>query len=109
MLMLKNIFTKVLSLILLVLLFVPTFLALEHSFEQHEHKVCLDNALHMHEDIVECHIGDYQFTPYQFDLNIYREYVEFNIIKQPIFNSKYIVYSNYTSNLNLLRGPPFFS
>ncbi|WP_375239507.1 hypothetical protein [Aurantibacter sp.] len=105
----KNVFIKSLALILLVLLFVPTILALEHSFENHKHTVCLDDSEHIHEDIVECHIDEYQFTSYNFQLNIFREYLEANVVKQPIYNTNYVVYANYTSNLNLLRGPPKFS
>jgi hypothetical protein len=106
---LKNIFIKSLALVLLVVLFVPTILALEHSFEDHKHVVCLDDSEHIHEDIVECHIGEYQFIPYGFNLNIFREYLETNVVKQPINNTNYVVYTNYTSNLNFLRGPPKFS
>ena len=106
---LKNIFIKSLALILLVVLFVPTILALEHSFEDHKHIVCLDDSVHIHEDIVECHIGEYQFTPYSFQLNIFREYLETKIAKQPVYNNNYVVYTSYTSNLNPLRGPPIYS
>ena len=56
-----------LSLFLSLIFLFPSLVKLEHFFEAHEHKLCSDTKIHIHEKDIDCSIDLFGFSYFQLD------------------------------------------
>ena len=98
--------SKVLVVLLTIVLVTPTFVKLNHIFEDHKHEVCkTPNKTHFHELEIDCEF-------YDFKLNTEFNY-SFTSIEIPVLKgltetivSQYFFLSDYQQLQFSLRGPP---
>ena len=99
---------KILTMLLVVLLWVPSAVKLAHVFEHHKHEICKGgDSTHIHKVDLDCEFQKFQINNnYTFSKIIFDGY-------QPQENSKtteskYHFLSKYQSLHFSLRGPPAF-
>lgn len=101
----KNIQLSFASCLLAIALVFPSLVQFSHIFENHEHNFCGDVTTHLHEQKLDCDLGDFHFTHFHFEETISYE--------TPIIEASTVVEITYTSRryhtLSTsigLRGPP---
>lgn len=103
----EHILFKILSIILVVTLLIPSIVKVGHVFEDHKHDFCTDNLsqTHLHTLDLECEFYKFKVnTKYHTVLNNFRIVIEENHSK--INNSFYYFLSNHQQLPFSLRGPP---
>ena len=102
----EHIIFKLITLVLVLSLFVPTVVKFNHVFVHHTHKVCLDDTTtHIHKVDLDCEFHKFQlnqnFTFNQTYLQLFSpQEKDIEIVSQYNFLSKY-------QRLHFsLRGPP---
>lgn len=79
-----------------------------HLEEDHDHIVCVDSTVHLHEKVLDCELHDQQINSFSFEL---LSYPDFNkVLALPVQND--FVSSFFTSEItskHLVRGPPSHS
>ena len=99
---------KILTMLLVVLLWVPSTVKLAHVFDHHKHEICQgDNSTHIHKVDLDC-----EFQKFQINNNYTFSKIVFEIFQlkenSKTIESQYIFLSNYQSLHFSLRGPPAF-
>ncbi|KJD31463.1 hypothetical protein PK35_14660 [Tamlana nanhaiensis] len=106
--MTKHITFKFFALLLVGLLCLPTILKLQHSFEHHEHKVCLDDSTtHIHTVDLDCDFHKFQLN-HHFTLT---EQTFESLPETTPFQNNFKSYSFLKNHQHLyfsLRAPPAF-
>lgn len=96
---------KISAVILLMLLLLPTFSSIAHSFGDHDHPVCKEVKTHLHELESECAVCDFHFEAFNFtplqNVTDYSTTYFLNHISHYDSITTLNTYYNYT-----LRGPP---
>ncbi|WP_296384811.1 hypothetical protein [Winogradskyella sp.] len=99
---------RVLALILVLAVLLPSVVKLTHAFNHHTHEVCeSDNeaTTHFHESDLECDFYKFKLTKNQFFvLSKYEKNAKFQFSKQKL--DYYISFNNYQQLTRFLRGPP---
>ena len=100
---------KVLSILLMGLIFSPQLIQLQHAFSDHKHPTCQIAKHHLHEVNLDCDFGDYFHTSHYVISPFYVQEVFVvpahktpQIYKSPIVETTVLQHK-------LLRGPPIFS
>lgn len=99
---------KVLAILLILAILMPSAVKLTHSFNHHKHEVCdNDNThkIHFHESDLDCDFYKFKLTKIQFfKLNEYQTKKQTDYFKP---NSKYFTsLNNHQQLTRFLRGPP---
>lgn len=104
-----HILTKILSVVLITVLLIPSAVKLGHVFENHKHEVCTDNAsTHLHSLDMDCEFYKFKlnnqlsFTPDYFQ-------VASLDVNHKIIQSQYFFISEFQQLQVALRGPPLNS
>lgn len=90
----------------MIALLTPSFVKLNHVFENHKHEVCLDyTKTHMHEFDVDC-----EFYKFKLNKQFYVGFQNFELIPDDdnfqLIISQYQSVSKYQRLQFALRGPP---
>jgi len=97
---------KILTILLVILLWVPSTVKLAHVFDHHKHEICQgDNSTHIHKVDLECEFQKFSIThPFQLP----KEFIEFFQTLSPsrTYNLTYKFLNNHRSLSYSLRGPP---
>ncbi len=62
----RKIISHFLGVILTLVFLFPSLLQFEHLFENHEHLVCKENKVHLHQKNLDCSIYDFHFSTFSF-------------------------------------------
>ena len=97
---------KILTMLLVVLLWVPSAVKLAHVFEHHKHEICQGgDSTHIHSVDLDC-----EFQKFQINTSYTLSKIVFEIFQlkenSKAIESQYIFLSNYQSLHFSLRGPP---
>ncbi|PQJ23216.1 hypothetical protein [Tenacibaculum sp. SG-28] len=100
-------FKKHITLLFLLVLFIPATIQTLHAFENHSHSVCMEDSeeQHFHEQEVDCCLPNFQFQPHSFA-------VRHNFLEPTILISeKEIAYTEsilnkFVTNYKTSRAPP---
>ena len=97
---------KIVSLLAVVMLLIPTIVKFTHTFNHHTHKVCTgEKSTHLHKVDLDCEFFKFQtnknFTFTSFIIDLFSEQEI-----QPEIESQYVFLSDYQRLRFLLRGPP---
>ena len=83
----------------------PSFVQLEHLYEDHEHSFCGNASTHLHEQEVDCNFSKFFVTTFYQSTNL-----EFNLHAPNIstleIESYHAIPISKISHSYLLRGPP---
>lgn len=92
------------GLLTLVFLF-PSILQFEHLFESHEHKVCKENTVHIHQKNLDCSIYDFHFSAFNFQLISHNVSAaqKADLLRPSCKDEKIVKTTRYYPTL---RGPP---
>ncbi|WP_165748139.1 hypothetical protein [Cellulophaga sp. Z1A5H] len=107
-----NYISKALTAVFLLLfMMLPLAIQFVHSFENHEHTTCKDQDnqnTHIHQKSLDCHICDFHFFSFTYDLSSYPELVKttFSLKVTNSFTTQFI--NSFNNNNTFLRGPPSF-
>jgi ABC-type sugar transport system permease subunit len=99
------------SVFLLLFMMSPLVIQFVHSFENHKHTTCKDQKnqnTHIHQKSLDCHICDFHFFSFTYDISSYPEFVKATITLKVAkkFTTQFI--NSFNNNNTLLRGPPNF-
>ncbi|QXP52128.1 hypothetical protein [Cellulophaga sp. HaHa_2_1] len=99
------------SVFLLLFMMLPLAIQFVHSCESHEHIACKnqDNQkTHIHQKSLDCHICDFHFFSFTYDISSYPEFVKtaFSLKAITSFTPQFI--NTFLNNNTSLRGPPSF-
>jgi len=99
---------KILTVLLVVTLFVPSAVKLAHVFEHHKHEICQGgDSTHIHKVDLDC-----EFQKFQINNNFALSQITFEVFKlnenSKTIESKYYFLSKYQRLHFSLRGPPAF-
>lgn len=90
-----------------IVIFLPAIVQLVHTFEKHEHGICMSkDDQHFHQKDVDCVLCHLQGETYAI-LND-RDFPVFNSEVQILLSTQYNFLSNYQQLSFSLRGPPVF-
>ncbi len=104
----KYIYKSFFSLVLILVLMMPTATQFSHLFEDHEHQVCSEQSIHFHEASVDCKISLYSQQSFSFNILNYTEIIVVNYYN--LISTVYTSVLKYTTVKNIhLRGPPSLS
>jgi len=81
---------------------------IHHLEDDHEHIVCSDSTVHLHEKVLECELHDQQINAFHFELLDYPNFQNVHLFL--VRDDNYISFftsEKYTTQL--LRGPPSHS
>lgn len=95
--------------LLVLTILLPSIVQLSHLYEEHNHVVCFNDSLHVHEKIQNCDIQDFHLTSFNFEPKQNIENTDFII---PNFINSiyhYLPYKTHDHSINNLRAPPFLS
>ena len=97
-----------LTILLVLMLLVPSAVKLAHVFEHHQHEVCQDeNSTHIHQVDLDC-----DFQKFQINNNFTLSQITFEVFQlnehSTVIESQYRFLSKYQSLHFSLRGPPAF-
>ncbi|WP_346880780.1 hypothetical protein [uncultured Algibacter sp.] len=102
----KQIGQAILSILLLVVLLLPTGIQFSHSFEHHEHTSCNNKQTHLHQNVQECKICDFHLTSFSYQIPEYTQILNPEIF----FNTEEylpVLFFNFHKKTNTqLRAPP---
>ncbi|QWX83357.1 hypothetical protein H0I23_12965 [Cellulophaga sp. HaHaR_3_176] len=94
------------SVFLLSALLFPSAIQFTHAFEGHEDISCKQKSTHIHQKVSECHICDFHFFSFNYDIIKYQEFAKISIPSKMV-TSFTTQFSNLLNNNNTsLRGPP---
>ncbi|MDA8699334.1 hypothetical protein N9M11_04390 [Flavobacteriaceae bacterium] len=102
----KQIIKNTIASMLLMSLLLPTVFQFVLLFEDHDHNVCTEQQVHVHESSVECEICTLQFSPLTYRLaeQIKQEVLlHTETVKE---NSNSLLLHSLTITNIKLRGPP---
>ena len=103
-----KIFKKYSIICLSIVVFLPTIVQLVHTFEKHEHGICISkDDQHFHQKDSDCALCHLQAETHAI-LND-RSFPVFNAKEQILLRTRYNFLSNYQQLSFSLRGPPVFS
>lgn len=90
-----------------IVIFLPAIVQLVHTFEKHEHGICISkDDQHFHQKDPDCVLCHLQGETYAI-LND-RDFPVFNSEEQILLSTQYNFLSNYQQLSFSLRGPPVF-
>ncbi len=90
-----------------VLVFMPAVVQLVHTFEKHEHGICISkDDQHFHQKDPECVLCHLQGET--FAIITEEDFPVFNNKEQLLVSTQYNFLSNYQQLSFSLRGPPIF-
>ena len=97
---------NILTILLVVMLLVPSAVKLAHVFEHHQHEVCQDeNSTHIHKVDLDC-----DFQKFQINTNFNQLQTVFELFQVKKYSKKilsqYYFLSKYQRLHFSLRGPP---
>lgn len=99
---------KVLSLVLILSVLLPSAVKLSHVFTHHKHEVCKndsDSTTHFHELDVDC-----EFYKFKLNTNYYSGFYTFETVILNNYNkansSFYLFLRTHLQDTSYLRGPP---
>jgi len=102
----KQFGNNIIALLLLISLLSPSAFQFVSIFEKHEHIVCSEQQVHVHESIVECDVCLFHFTPLNYTLAQYKD-LEVLLIPETIKDSfASLLFHSFTVTNIQLRGPP---
>ena len=102
----EHIVFKILTILLVVTLWVPSAFKIAHVFEHHKHEVCEGGgSTHIHQVDLDCEFQKFSIT-HHFQLP--KEFIEFFQTLSPsrTYNLTYKFLNNHRSLSFSLRGPP---
>lgn len=97
---------KVVTLILAIILLIPSAVKLSHAFSHHSHEVCKGEVeSHIHKVNLDCDFYKFKLnTPFTLHTDNYNF---FSIVENhAIVNTQYDNFSDYQQLIIYLRGPP---
>lgn len=104
----KEIFKIVSAAIFSLVLLFPTAVKVAHTFENHEHEVCIDYSVHIHQKRLDCSVCDFHFSIFNFTP---QQLPELTVLQG--FKKTETVYLlpefSVSSTFYFLRGPPLLS
>ena len=102
-------FLRILSLVLIVSVLLPSAIKLSHTFNHHTHQVCKNDEdasnTHFHEVDIDCEFYKFKLSPNQY-------FLVYDYDKSPEIygllwsSSHYISFNNHQQFTRQLRGPP---
>ncbi|WP_426430540.1 hypothetical protein ACPX19_13390 [Winogradskyella sp. HB-48] len=99
---------KVLSLVLVLSVLLPSAVKLSHVFNHHKHEVCKNDSnstTHFHEIDLDC-----EFYKFKLNTNYYSGFYTYETIIQNNFSKlnacEYLFLRTHQQNTSHLRGPP---
>lgn len=104
----NQIMRKIVSFLLLAILFFPGTIQFAHAIEGHEHTTCQEVNKHYHEAITDCDICDFHFVPFTYDLYSYPEFVNSIIPAKVKKHFSPLTYTPFLKTNTQLRAPPYF-
>lgn len=96
------------SLLLIMIVMLPSVFQLVHVFEEHEQDYCVENSTHIHEHEIKCSVCDFKLNSTDNQLTKYVEFLKINFDKQLIFEYYNFKYNHQHLSYSL-RGPPTLS
>ncbi|MEX0273317.1 MAG: hypothetical protein AB3N16_02955 [Flavobacteriaceae bacterium] len=96
------------SLILLVVLLLPMAVQCFHTLEGHGHVPCDENSVHFHEKADDCHICDFHFAPFTYDIAEFPEWASPEIPTGIEKHFYFLQLSSFLEDNTRLRAPPSF-
>tara|TARA_B100000780_G_C21077281_1_gene433741 strand:+ start:219 stop:548 length:330 start_codon:yes stop_codon:yes gene_type:complete len=105
----RQVVKNIIASLLLILLLLPTALQFVSIFKKHEHTLCSEQQVHVHESTVKCEICSFHFTSSNYNLVQQNELEGLSISeKKPERNGSLLHHSFAITNIQL-RGPPVLS
>ena len=99
--------TKI-SFILIWVLIVPNMLQFAHVLEEHNHTICKEVSVHLHEAKWDCSLCDFNLSSFNFDFispTLSEDPIAYSYLSIPYIEAEKIG----ISSLIFLRGPPLFT
>lgn len=102
----EHIISKLITLVLALVLLVPTLYKFGHIFAHHEHDICKgEKATHLHEINTDCDLHKFKLNNHYYFSIAYQElFHETAIYKIPVLTYKFL--NNHRPLSFSLRGPP---
>lgn len=104
----KQLGGKVVSLLLMAALMFPLVVQFAHSFEIHAHPSCDDRSVHLHQEVQDCNICHFHFSPCTYQVTDSAVLVTVPIPKTGRATFPEALFSFDRTNTQL-RAPPLFS
>ncbi|WP_297798608.1 hypothetical protein [uncultured Eudoraea sp.] len=96
------------SLVLLCALMLPTVIQISHIFQGHESVICTNQSTHFHNDVSDCQICDFNFTPLDYDIVEYPDLVFADIPLKVEKQFSSLLFHSFKITNTQLRAPPHF-
>jgi hypothetical protein len=102
----KQIIKNTIASVLLMSLLLPTVFQFVLLFEDHDHNVCTEQQIHVHESSVECEICTFQFSPLTYSLAEPKKQEVLLYTGTVKENLNSLLFHSFAITNIKLRGPP---
>lgn len=101
---------RVLAIVLVLAVILPSVVKLTHAFNHHKHEVCdedINHTTHFHQSDLDCDFYKFKLSKIQF-FECYDSKDKLEIVNIIVGTHYYISYHNNQQLTRFLRGPPLF-
>lgn len=95
--------------VLLTALMLPGAVQFFHMLEGHEHVVCTDKEIHVHQTIEKCEVCSFHFTPFNFDTADFPDLEVPKVFVKRTIDFASLLFHSFKITNTQLRAPPVFS
>lgn len=104
----KQLGQAIVSMLLLIVLMLPTAVQFSHVFEGHEHILCNKKSSHIHQDVPDCQICDFHLASFNYDVVDYPDLLLPNIPTKVEKSFSTLLFHSFKITNTQLRAPPYF-
>ena len=105
----KQFVKNIIASFLLMSLLFPTAFKFVSIFDKHEHILCSEQQVHVHESNVKCEICSFHFTSSNYNLVQQNELEGLTISEKKLERNGSFLHHSFTITNIQLRGPPVLS
>jgi hypothetical protein len=97
------------SLVLFCALMLPTVIQISHIFQDHDTVICNNQNTHIHNEVSNCQICDFNLTSLNYQIGEYPDLVLADIPQKVEKQFSSLLFHSFKITNTQLRAPPVFS
>ena len=94
------------ALVLLGAFLLPTAVQFASAFESHNHFICNEQQIHVHQSVIECETCTFNYSPYHFSFVIFTNLEVFLTPEATKVSFASLLFHSFNITNTKLRGPP---